>query len=118
LRSKGKTFVCDVNGWSFVKRNPRHLKDCALILSRIIKNSLGRKDLLNDDDGSVVDDDVSEVTDTSVRPKRGKMHEELRAVITVIRHGDRTPKQKLKLRTSAKRFLALLKDGKSEVKLK
>ena len=119
LRSNGKTYVCDVNGWSFVKRNTRHLKDSAMILTSLLKNSLGRLDLITNDDDSVIDDESAPTVEDAIEPpKRGKLHEELRAVITIIRHGDRTPKQKLKMKTSAKRFLQLLKDGSSEVKLK
>jgi inositol hexakisphosphate/diphosphoinositol-pentakisphosphate kinase len=29
LRSKGKSYVCDVNGFSFVKTSKKYYQDCA-----------------------------------------------------------------------------------------
>ncbi|ELK36638.1 Inositol hexakisphosphate and diphosphoinositol-pentakisphosphate kinase 2 [Myotis davidii] len=56
LRANGQSYVCDVNGFSFVKNSMKYYDDCAKILGM-----------------------------------------ELRCVIAVIRHGDRTPKQKMKM---------------------
>jgi inositol hexakisphosphate/diphosphoinositol-pentakisphosphate kinase len=36
LRSQNKSYVCDVNGWSFVKGNKRYYEDCALTLRRML----------------------------------------------------------------------------------
>ena len=36
LRSNGKTYVCDVNGWSFVKKTKKYYDDASLLLSRLI----------------------------------------------------------------------------------
>jgi glutathione synthase/RimK-type ligase-like ATP-grasp enzyme len=36
IRSKGKSYVCDVNGWSFVKGNKKYTKDCAFLLRKFI----------------------------------------------------------------------------------
>lgn len=36
IRSKGKSYVCDVNGWSFVKGNHKYTKDCAFLLRKLI----------------------------------------------------------------------------------
>jgi inositol hexakisphosphate/diphosphoinositol-pentakisphosphate kinase len=32
LRAEGKSFVCDVNGFSFVKNSTKYYDDCASIL--------------------------------------------------------------------------------------
>lgn len=36
LRCGGKTYVCDVNGFSFVKTSFKYYEDCAMQLRRII----------------------------------------------------------------------------------
>lgn len=40
LRCGGKTYVCDVNGFSFVKTSFKYYEDCALQLRRIIYRKL------------------------------------------------------------------------------
>ena len=32
LRADGKSYVCDVNGWSFVKNSDKYYEDCSQIL--------------------------------------------------------------------------------------
>lgn len=41
LRSGGKTYVCDVNGFSFVKSSDNYYRDCAHQLKQIIYDKLG-----------------------------------------------------------------------------
>jgi len=43
LRSKGNSFVCDVNGFSFVKTSKKYYQDCANQLSKIIMKKLERE---------------------------------------------------------------------------
>jgi inositol hexakisphosphate/diphosphoinositol-pentakisphosphate kinase len=33
LRAYGKSYVCDVNGFSFVKNSSKYYEDCALVLT-------------------------------------------------------------------------------------
>ncbi|KAK2498633.1 hypothetical protein MC885_008089 [Smutsia gigantea] len=81
LRANGHSFVCDVNGFSFVKNSMKYYDDCAKILGM-----------------------------------------ELRCVIAIIRHGDRTPKQKMKMEVTHPRFFSLFekhggyKTGKLKLK--
>uniref|UniRef100_A0A8C9HM25 Inositol hexakisphosphate and diphosphoinositol-pentakisphosphate kinase n=1 Tax=Piliocolobus tephrosceles TaxID=591936 RepID=A0A8C9HM25_9PRIM len=81
LRANGHSFVCDVNGFSFVKNSMKYYDDCAKILGM-----------------------------------------ELRCVIAIIRHGDRTPKQKMKMEVKHPRFFGLFekhggyKTGKLKLK--
>lgn len=175
LRTGEKSFVCDVNGWSFVKSSSKYYDDCAsvlrdLILLNIAPNRLninrppkgGRsfitlpetsmtesdKALLIGSDSDV--DDSSLSTSGSTTPilmgtsvplpanftsANGGLTslaassttsvstpEELRCVIAVIRHGDRTPKQKLKFIVTNEKFLHFFskysEDNKTELKLK
>ena len=40
LRSQGKSYVCDVNGWSFVKGNKKYYEDCAILIRKLILNEI------------------------------------------------------------------------------
>lgn len=40
LRSKGNSYVCDVNGFSFVKTSKKYYQDCANQISKIIMRKL------------------------------------------------------------------------------
>jgi inositol hexakisphosphate/diphosphoinositol-pentakisphosphate kinase len=40
LRSKGKSYVCDVNGFSFVKTSKKYYQDCANQIRKIIMRKL------------------------------------------------------------------------------
>jgi len=144
LRVHGKSYVCDVNGWSFVKTSQKYFDDCAQLLSEIIWTSvrhrgwarvsavapltmkstmsplkraesgdgllpsvepLGdadaqgafRKRHLSDEVKSKTKDSLAATAeDEADKEGASVVSEELRCVICVIRHGDRTPKQKLK----------------------
>ncbi|XP_076801745.1 inositol hexakisphosphate and diphosphoinositol-pentakisphosphate kinase 2-like isoform X2 [Clavelina lepadiformis] len=115
LRAHGKSFVCDVNGFSFVKNSMKYYDDCAKVLGNIIMRDLAPQFHIP---WSIPTDaeDIPFVPTTS-----GTMME-LRCVIAVIRHGDRTPKQKMKMEVRHQKFFDLFtkynghKTGKLKLK--
>eukprot|EP01035_Chromulina_nebulosa_P019512 gene19512-25408_t len=154
LRVKGKAYVCDVNGFSFVKNSRKYYDDASQILIEIMLTSIRpeyhstlstRVPLIrevkdrssvnsvnyintlkssfsslpgNDFDINAEDraspiitnsshgfDNQSELSSQSSYSSNTKFShnnnhnsEELRCVIAIIRHADRTPKQKMKLK--------------------
>eukprot|EP00466_Bigelowiella_natans_P009739 jgi/Bigna1/76430/fgenesh1_pg.41_\ len=91
IRTNGRAYVIDVNGWSFVKGNMRYYDKCARTIRKLclgaispaiatgsVKRPIGkeRKRVLIDGDNKHI----------------------LLSLVTVFRHGDRTPKRKLKLK--------------------
>ncbi|XP_049549386.1 inositol hexakisphosphate and diphosphoinositol-pentakisphosphate kinase isoform X12 [Anopheles darlingi] len=97
LRANGKSFVCDVNGFSFVKNSNKYYDDCAKILGNMILRELAPQLHIP---WSV----PFQLDDPPIVPTTfGKMME-LRCVTAVIRHGDRTPKQKMKVEVRHQKF--------------
>ena len=102
LRSKGKSYVCDVNGWSFVKGNNKYYEDCAIQIRKIILNNIDHELLL-----------VKEIKLPEIKIfedmvlKKIKNGEELRSIVAVFRHADRSPKQKLKFTVKEPEILKL-----------
>lgn len=95
LRTDGRACVVDVNGWSFVKGNQVYLERCASILrdtflqaSMSKRHSIGLRD------------------EPCASPREGQWR--LKCYACVFRHGDRTPKQKLKMTVRQPAFLSLL----------
>ncbi|XP_057322790.1 inositol hexakisphosphate and diphosphoinositol-pentakisphosphate kinase 2 isoform X15 [Microplitis mediator] len=114
-RANGKSFVCDVNGFSFVKNSNKYYDDCAKILGNMILRELAPTLHIP---WSV----PFQLDDPPIVPTTfGKMME-LRCVVAVIRHGDRTPKQKMKVEVRHPKFFEIFKkyDGykHGHVKLK
>ncbi|XP_025833442.1 inositol hexakisphosphate and diphosphoinositol-pentakisphosphate kinase 2 isoform X4 [Agrilus planipennis] len=115
LRANGKSFVCDVNGFSFVKNSNKYYDDCAKILGNMILRELAPTLHIP---WSV----PFQLDDPPIVPTTfGKMME-LRCVVAVIRHGDRTPKQKMKVEVRHPKFFEIFEkyDGykQGHVKLK
>uniref|UniRef100_A0A8W8JB79 Inositol hexakisphosphate and diphosphoinositol-pentakisphosphate kinase n=1 Tax=Magallana gigas TaxID=29159 RepID=A0A8W8JB79_MAGGI len=100
LRANGKSYVCDVNGFSFVKNSTKYYDDCAKILGTMIMRALAPQLHIPWVLGSAPED-IPVVPTTS-----GSMME-LRSVVAVIRHGDRTPKQKMKMEVKHRKFFEL-----------
>eukprot|EP00127_Corallochytrium_limacisporum_P000132 Clim_evm15s5 gene=Clim_evmTU15s5 len=128
LRTFDRSFVCDVNGWSFVKSSQKYYDDCAQLLREmclwkcapdLYVNALER--------APQADSKVAEEMFESPGEQQGNISlphkEELRCVCAIVRHGDRTPKQKMKLETNHPMFCNLFEKygdptRKKELKLK
>ena len=94
LRSKGVSYVCDVNGWSFVKGNKKYFQDCAILLRKIILSNIDPDLLIKHPINIQIAPVYKEMI---LRNNSGKLEEELHSVVAVFRHADRSPKQKLKV---------------------
>ncbi|CAL9773385.1 unnamed protein product [Musa acuminata subsp. burmannicoides] len=129
LRFKGRSYVCDVNGWSFVKNSHKYYDDAACLLRKIILDA--KAPHLS----STIPPNLPWKVNEPVQPSDGLTRqgsgiigtfgqsEELRCVIAIIRHGDRTPKQKVKLKVTEEKLLNLMLkynggNTKAETKLK
>ncbi|OAY29841.1 inositol hexakisphosphate and diphosphoinositol-pentakisphosphate kinase VIP2 isoform X3 [Manihot esculenta] len=129
LRCEGRSYVCDVNGWSFVKNSYKYYDDAACVLRKMFLDA--KAPHLS----SAIPPTLPWKVNEPVQPCEGLTRqgsgiigtfgqsEELRCVITVIRHGDRTPKQKVKLKVTEEKLLNLMLKynggrPRSETKLK
>ncbi|XP_031420912.1 inositol hexakisphosphate and diphosphoinositol-pentakisphosphate kinase 1 isoform X3 [Clupea harengus] len=115
LRANGHSFVCDVNGFSFVKNSMKYYDDCAKVLGNMIMRELAPQFHIP---WSI----PMEAEDIPIVPTTSGTMMELRCVIAVIRHGDRTPKQKMKMEVRNPLFFDLFekyggyKSGKLKLK--
>ncbi|KAJ1698381.1 hypothetical protein LUZ63_006893 [Rhynchospora breviuscula] len=115
LRCEGRSYVCDVNGWSFVKNSHKYYDDAACILWKMFLDA--KAPHLS----STVPPNLPWKVNEPIQPPGGitrqgssgiitafGQSEELRCVIAVVRHGDRTPKQKVKLKVTEEKLLNLM----------
>jgi hypothetical protein len=86
--SDDEFYVCDVNGWSFVKNNDAYIEKAAITLIQLF---------------------VAEVTKRGLHRvfRRQSSRRILLGVVGVFRHADRTPKQKVKLMIRHRSILAI-----------
>ncbi|KAG1148523.1 hypothetical protein G6F37_004245 [Rhizopus arrhizus] len=101
LRVQGKSYVIDVNGWSFVKGNDFYYDQCAKILKELFFRSVQERPL------SLADQIPPEIL-----PQNSWR---LKGFVAVFRHGDRTPKEKLKISIMEQPFIDLLQGSRREV---
>ncbi|PUZ37548.1 hypothetical protein GQ55_9G128600 [Panicum hallii var. hallii] len=113
LRSDGRSYVCDVNGWSFVKNSYKYYDDAACILRKIFLDAKAPHLSSTIPPNLPWKSEPVQPTEGLTRQGSGIIgtfgqSEELRCVIVVIRHGDRTPKQKVKLKVTEEKLLNLM----------
>ncbi|XP_074573477.1 inositol hexakisphosphate and diphosphoinositol-pentakisphosphate kinase VIP2-like isoform X2 [Curcuma longa] len=113
LRCEGRSYVCDVNGWSFVKNSYKYYDDAACVLRKMFLDA--KAPHLSSTIPPSLPWKVKEVVQSEGLTRQGSgligtfgQSEELRCVIAVIRHGDRTPKQKVKLKVTEEKLLNLM----------
>jgi inositol hexakisphosphate/diphosphoinositol-pentakisphosphate kinase len=101
LRANGKSYVIDVNGWSFVKGNQEYYDASARIIREIFLKEIRKrgKTLIK-------------------QPILSENQWKIKAYMSVMRHGDRTPKQKVKFTFNADLFGELIGDGDEEIVFK
>ncbi|KAM1009576.1 hypothetical protein FF1_044994 [Malus domestica] len=129
LRCEGRSYVCDVNGWSFVKNSHKYYDDAACVLRKLLLDA--KAPHLSSAIPPTLPWKVNEPSQPTERlTRQGSgiigafgQSEELRCVIAIIRHGDRTPKQKVKLKVTEEKLLNLMLKynggrPRSETKLK
>ena len=88
VRVDGRSYVIDVNGWSFVKGSSYYYDACASILTHTFMRAAAALPLKYP---SIHEHSMS------IRPSSpGSRSWRLKTYISCIRHADRTPKQKLK----------------------
>ncbi|XP_008807872.2 inositol hexakisphosphate and diphosphoinositol-pentakisphosphate kinase VIP2-like isoform X2 [Phoenix dactylifera] len=114
LRCERRSYVCDVNGWSFVKNSHKYYDDAACVLRKMFLDA--KAPHLS----STIPPNLPWRVNEPIQSSEGLTRqgsgiigtfgqsEELRCVIAVIRHGDRTPKQKVKLKVTEEKLLNLM----------
>jgi hypothetical protein len=101
LRVQGKSYVIDVNGWSFVKGNDFYYDQCAKLMKEAFYRSVQERPL------SMADQIPPEIS-----PQNSWR---LKGFVAVFRHADRTPKEKLKITLMEEPFEKLLQGSRREV---
>ncbi|VEU24399.1 DEKNAAC105561 [Brettanomyces naardenensis] len=99
LRTHGKSYVIDVNGFSFVKDNNEYYDRCAEILRNMFVAAKKKR--------------AAEIPAPPAEERKQKWV--FKGFVSVVRHADRTPKQKFKYSFRSPIFISLLKGYKEEV---
>lgn len=104
LRVNGKSYVIDVNGFSFVKDNQDYYNNTSRILRQLFIQA--KKDR-TERNKKILPNDATVVEKEQKWKQKGQIY--------IIRHADRTPKQKFKFSFKSKTFINLLRGHKEEV---
>ncbi|XP_044341603.1 inositol hexakisphosphate and diphosphoinositol-pentakisphosphate kinase VIP2 isoform X3 [Triticum aestivum] len=110
---EARSYVCDVNGWSFVKSSYKYYDDAACILRKMFLDEKAPHIYTIPAHLPWRISEPAQPSDAVRNRELGTVgiptqSEELRCVIAVIRHGDRTPKQKVKLKITQEKLLKLM----------
>lgn len=104
LRAKGKSWVIDVNGWSFVKGSDEYYDKCAQTIYDIFMAKVKQGGIF-----SMVKRQMSVSVENQWKTK---------GYFSVLRHADRTPKQKIKFTFKCETLLKLVLGSEEEIVLK
>lgn len=108
LRVNGESYVIDVNGFSFVKDNNIYYDSCSTILRDLFIQAKKNRDFIKNKFPR-----MSQINQSQFEEKEQKWV--FKGMVSVIRHADRTPKQKFKYSFRSPLFISLLKGHKEEV---
>lgn len=108
LRVNGKSYIIDVNGFSFVKDNNEYYNACSTILRNMFIEAKKNRDLIKNRIPR-----TAQIHQSQFDEKEQKWV--FKGLVSVIRHADRTPKQKFKYSFRSPLFISLLKGHKEEV---
>ncbi|KAG7664981.1 VIP1 [[Candida] subhashii] len=109
LRVNGKSYVIDVNGFSFVKDNNQYYDSCSRILRELFIQAKKCRDLIK----TTIPPSTKHLHKSQFEEKQQKWV--FKGMVSVIRHADRTPKQKFKYSFRNPLFISLLKGHREEV---
>eukprot|EP00397_Hematodinium_sp_SG-2012_P000639 GEMP01000640.1.p1 GENE.GEMP01000640.1~~GEMP01000640.1.p1 ORF type:complete len:1067 (+),score=179.97 GEMP01000640.1:1782-4982(+) len=110
MRSHKKSYVVDVNGWSFVKNATKYYQDAGWILRRFFYNKIQKRHQVERLPAPPLRSESFYLPIDASRLSCGSPGgvTDLKAVLSFFRHGDITPRDKLKTLVTAPRLVALL----------
>jgi len=111
LRAEGRVYVIDVNGWSFVKDNDEYYQKCADTLRGMFYDAARERA------GKAIRPLLS-TSPSHPSPQLESRGWKIKGYIVVLRHADRTPKQKFKFSFKSQSFIRLLQGYSEEVLLR